>query len=71
MLILRKGNDMTTGEKRAELELVTCDICLKEVPKSEATAPEATDYVAHFCGLECYDKWKNQRAKTEDYKTSD
>ncbi|MCX7194269.1 MAG: DUF3330 domain-containing protein [Proteobacteria bacterium] len=41
-----------------EIELVSCDICLKEVPVSEATTPEAVDYVAHFCGLECYAKWR-------------
>ena len=56
---------MATSDKPAELELVACDVCLKEVPKSEATIPEAVDYVAHFCGLECYEKWKNQRAKPD------
>jgi hypothetical protein len=39
---------------------VACTICMKEVPISEAVVPEATDYVAHFCGVECYDKWKRQ-----------
>ncbi|HSB23286.1 MAG TPA: DUF3330 domain-containing protein [Burkholderiaceae bacterium] len=39
--------------------LVTCDVCLREVPRSEAIVPEATDYVAYFCGLECFEKWKN------------
>lgn len=54
---------MTTSDKRTESELVACDVCLKQVPKSEAIAPEAADYFAHFCGLECYEKWKNQRKK--------
>jgi len=31
---------------------------MKEIPKSEAMVAEATDYVLHFCGLECYAKWK-------------
>jgi hypothetical protein len=57
---------MTTGDKRAESELVACDVCLKQVPKSEAVVPEAADYFAHFCGLECYEKWKNQRKKPND-----
>jgi hypothetical protein len=39
---------------------VSCDICRKEVPLSEAMIPEAEDYVAHFCGLECYTQWKKQ-----------
>jgi hypothetical protein len=37
---------------------VACEVCLKEVPKSEAVIPEAADYVAYFCGLECYQQWR-------------
>jgi hypothetical protein len=42
----------------AEMEMVACDICRKEVPKSVAKTPESVDYVIHFCGLECYAKWR-------------
>jgi Domain of unknown function (DUF3330) len=51
---------MPTSDKSAEPALVSCEVCLKEVPITEATIPEATDYVVHFCGLECYEKWKSQ-----------
>ena len=54
---------MTTPEKSLDVELVACEVCMKEVPVSEATVSEAADYVAHFCGLACYDKWKEQRDK--------
>lgn len=54
---------MATNDKSAEVEQVACDVCMKEVPLSEATVPEALDYVAHFCGLECYEKWKQQGSK--------
>jgi hypothetical protein len=37
-----------------------CSICMKEVPISEAIVPEAIGYVVHFCGVECYDKWRKQ-----------
>ena len=57
---------MTTPDKPATVEQVACEVCLKEVPISEATVPEATDYVVHFCGLECYEKWKSQRGKPDD-----
>ena len=57
---------MTTSVKLLEVELIECEICLKEVPITEATNPEATDYVVYFCGLECYDKWMNQDEKLED-----
>ena len=43
-------------------ERVACEVCLKEVPKSEAAMAEARDYVAYFCGLDCYQKWLAQRA---------
>ncbi len=51
---------MTTHDKPLEAEHVACEICLKEVPVSEAVVPEAADYVAYFCSLECYEKWKKQ-----------
>jgi len=57
--------------KPSETEKVSCDICRKEVPLSEAMIPEAEDYVAHFCGLDCYKQWKQQseRAKKQADKT--
>ena len=51
---------MATDPKPVELTHIACEMCLKEVPVSEATVSEATDYVMHFCGLDCYEKWKNQ-----------
>lgn len=57
---------MTTLNKPVEVELVACEMCMKEVPASEATIPEATDYFVHFCGLDCYEKWKKQGAKPKD-----
>ncbi|HAF45658.1 MAG TPA: DUF3330 domain-containing protein [Gallionellaceae bacterium] len=44
-------------------EKIPCDVCQKEIPLSEAERFEAQDYVAHFCGLECYSIWK-QRSET-------
>lgn len=52
---------MKTSDKirqAVNLVHVACDTCLKEVPLSEAVVPEANDYFVHFCGLECYEKWK-------------
>lgn len=45
---------------------IACEMCLKEVPITEATIPEATDYFVHFGGLECYAKWKSQGVKPKD-----
>jgi hypothetical protein len=50
--------------KSVNTEYVKCDVCLKEVPKSEAKMAEAQEYVMHFCGLDCYEKWeKNPESK--------
>ena len=46
-------------------EMVNCEVCMKSIPKSESKNAEAVDYVAYFCGLECYDNWKKQPDKNE------
>lgn len=48
-----------------EQELVSCEICLTSIPKECAEHAETDDYVAHFCGLECYDIWVKQNPKPE------
>lgn len=50
----------TIIESPAEAALVACEVCLKEVPVSEATIAEATDYFTYFCGLACYERWKHR-----------
>lgn len=40
---------------------VSCEICLKEIPKSLAHTEEAEDYALYFCGLDCFDKWEHQK----------
>jgi hypothetical protein len=54
---------MFKDNKQVKPERVACDVCLKEVPKSEAMSPDATEYMVHFCGLDCYEKWKNTKEK--------
>lgn len=55
-----RGDVSSPAASRGSVEgLVACDVCLREVPLSEAVVPEAADYVAHFCGLQCFEKWKS------------
>ena len=54
---------MTEDKKQLQEETVACEICLKEIPISEALNAEATDYVFHFCGTDCYAKWKEKGEK--------
>lgn len=42
--------------------VVTCAVCLKEVPADAARLADAQDYVLHFCGLDCLDAWRKQAA---------
>ncbi len=53
-------------EQSAKPEQIPCEVCLKEIPLSEAKSEEANDYVSYFCGLECYDKWRHQKAPDND-----
>lgn len=41
-------------------QLVSCEVCLKSIPVAESQSTETEDYVAYFCGLDCYELWKNQ-----------
>jgi len=38
---------------------VTCQSCGCDIPLDEAVVPEALPYVVHFCGLECYARWRS------------
>lgn len=42
-------------------DLVSCEVCMKEIPVSEARSEEASDYVVYYCGLECYQAWAAQQ----------
>lgn len=57
---------MAANVEQMQMEHIACEICLKEVPTSESVVSEATDYVAYFCGLDCYSRWKDQRDKAGD-----
>src|SRR5262249_54037865 len=45
--------------------LVSCQVCQHEIPASEAVVPEAVDYVAYFCGVECFNAWRNRAGASE------
>ena len=44
---------------------ISCEICMKEIPATNAKSVEMNDYIVHFCGLECYAKWQHQDEKDE------
>ena len=48
---------MVTNPEAVGVDLVECEVCLKEIPKSGAQSAEVRDYVVYFCGRECYEEW--------------
>ena len=42
---------------------VSCEFCRKNIPPSEAYQPEGMDYAAYFCGLSCYEAWRESGRK--------
>lgn len=56
---LKDATPASAAGRAGDDERVACEVCLREVPRSEAVVPEAADYVAYFCGLQCFEKWKS------------
>ena len=57
---------MIDSTRPTEPDLVHCDICLSEIPASAAQTAEGDDYIAHFCGIECYKKWQQAVSEADD-----
>jgi len=50
-----------------------CCVCCKEIPLDAAFTPEGAEYVEHFCGLECYQRFQARAkvsAESETAKTT-
>lgn len=45
--------------------MIRCEVCLKEVPRDRSLHSEVEEYVAYFCGAECYEAWNRQQAEAE------
>lgn len=46
-------------------EVVSCALCLAEIPLSAAKSLENAEYVQHFCGLDCLDQWQQLADKPD------
>jgi hypothetical protein len=47
----------------ARTEVVKCEICFRELPRTEAQSVRARIYVAHVCGTKCYEEWEEEEMK--------
>lgn len=39
-------------------ETVSCSLCQLQVPHAEALSVEGQEYLYYFCGLGCYEAWR-------------
>lgn len=42
--------------------ILSCAVCLEEVPADASKLMDTQDYVHHFCGLNCLETWQKQAA---------
>lgn len=52
-------------------DIVTCDVCLSEIPESVAMSSEGDEYTQHFCGIECYKKWRDSNKEHKHVNDND
>lgn len=60
------GAPVLACEQDHECTVLTCDYCLKELPSSDAIREEGDDYVAHFCGLSCFEAWQKRHGHNKN-----
>lgn len=48
---------------------LTCTECCSQLSPTGTISVEADDYVYHFCGAACYDKWHNRTGQPIPEKT--
>jgi hypothetical protein len=56
------GARLAQCSDEAACTVVSCAVCLKEIPADSIRVTDAQDYVHHFCGLDCLEIWQEQAA---------
>ncbi|BBP05020.1 hypothetical protein TPL01_19060 [Sulfuriferula plumbiphila] len=57
------GGEILPCVEDTECEITSCAVCMVEIPASVARNEEATDYIQHFCGLDCLEIWKREKGQ--------
>ena len=47
-----------------KVDTIACEICLDEIPNSVNQNAEADEYVSNYCGLECYQVWRDKMTES-------
>ena len=53
---------MNRKAKRADPQTVSCEVCLKRVPRGKAAMDETAERTAYFCSPGCYERWRGRRS---------
>lgn len=61
--LTQAGAKIAACDQDHECTLLSCDNCLKELPSGDAIREEGEDYVAHFCGLDCLEAWRERHTR--------
>jgi len=56
------GGQVAQCSDETACTVVSCEVCLKEIPADSVRVTDAQDYVHHFCGLDCLELWRKQAA---------
>lgn len=59
-VVIDRSIAMQNKIRDVDIDLISCEVCLQSIPKEEAESVETDEYVAYFCGLDCYDLWVRQ-----------
>ncbi|OJY10840.1 MAG: hypothetical protein BGO99_05750 [Nitrosospira sp. 56-18] len=41
-----------------DLTIINCCVCCKEIPLDAAFTTKSAEFVEHFCGLDCYERFQ-------------
>ncbi|MFP5418369.1 MAG: DUF3330 domain-containing protein [Gammaproteobacteria bacterium] len=56
------GGDIADCAQATGCAPVACEVCLADLPADAVNITDAQDYVHHFCGLGCLERWQKQSA---------
>lgn len=54
--------DIANPENQTDANHLSCCVCGREIPPSEAQSVEGEDYMWYFCGLDCFDRWQKRKS---------
>lgn len=55
-----------TDKNATNVDTIPCEVCLQEIPNTVNQNAEADEYVSNFCGLECYQQWRDKQLANEE-----